>query len=103
VSWQANVTAHSEEFNFRSSRGPTKTGPAGKSVRGIFEYSDVFLNKRLGVVLNVSESNVYQEALITSITNNGTPTAADPRPVVNALNFHAPRFNKRFATTLTAD
>ena len=106
VSWQANVTAHSEEFNLRSSRGPDEDGTSRK-VRpgGIFEYSDVFLNRRLGVVLNLSESNVYQEALITSITNNGTPTAADPRPlVITALNFqHAPRFNKRSAVTLTTD
>jgi TonB-dependent receptor len=106
VSWQANVTAHSEEFNFTNSRGPDEDGRSRK-IRpgGIFEYSDVFLNKRLGVVLNLSESNVYQEALITSTTNNANPTATDPRPVViTALNFqHAPRFNKRFAVTLTSD
>jgi len=106
VSWQANVEAHSEEFNLRNSRGPDEDGHARK-VRpgGIFEYSDVFLNRRLGVVLNLSESNVYQEALITSLSYNGTTTATDPRPlVVTALNFQqAPRFNKRFATTLTTD
>ena len=106
VSVQANVTAHSEAFNFKNSRGPDEDGTSQK-IRpgGIFEYSDVFLNRRLGVVLNISESNVYQETLISSLTLNGTPTAADPRPlVVTALNFqHAPRFNKRFATTLTSD
>lgn len=106
ISWQANVTAHSEEFNFRSSRGPDEDGTSRK-IRpgGIFEYSDVFLNKRLGIVLNISESNVYQEALITTNSFNAAPTPADPRPlVISALNFqHAPRFNKRFATTLTTD
>lgn len=106
VTLQANVTAHSEEFNFNNSRGPDEDGTSLK-IRpgGIFEYSDVFLNKRLGVVLNISESNVYQETLISSMTVNGAPTAADPRPaVITALNFqHAPRFNKRFAVTLTTD
>jgi TonB-dependent receptor len=106
VSWQANVTAHSEEFNLRESRGPDEDRVSRK-IRpgGIFEYSDVFLDRRLGVVLNVSESNVYQEALITALSFNATPTAADPRPLVlTTLNFqHAPRFNKRFATTLTSD
>ncbi len=106
VSWQANVVAHSEAFTFERSRGPDEDR-FSKKIRpgGIFEYSDVFLNKRLGVVLNISESNVYQEALITATTYNGAPTAGDPRPlVVTALNFQwAPRFNKRFATTLTAD
>jgi iron complex outermembrane recepter protein len=106
VSWQANVTAHSEAMSLKSSRGPDEDGTSRK-IRpgGIFEYSDVFLNKRLGVVLNLSESNVYQEALITAITYNATPTAADPRPLIpTTLNFQwAPRFNKRFATTLTTD
>ena len=106
VSWQANLTAHSEEFNLRARVGPDEDR-ASRKIRpgGIFEYSDVFLNRRLGVVLNLSESNVYQEALITSLAYNATPTAADPRPLVpSTLNFQwAPRFNKRFATTLTAD
>jgi TonB-dependent receptor len=106
ISWQANVTAHSEAMTFGKSLGPDEDRETFK-VRpgGIFEYSDVFLNKRLGVVLNISESNVYQEALITSTTYNATPTAADPRPaIITGLNFQwAPRFNKRFATTLTAD
>lgn len=106
VSWQANVVAHSEAFSLSRSRGPDEDHLSMK-IRpgGIFEYSDVFLNKRLGIVLNISESNVYQEALITSFGYNATPTVADPRPLVtNALNFQwAPRFNKRFATTLTAD
>jgi TonB-dependent receptor len=106
VSWQVNVTAHSEEFNLASRLGPDED-LATRKIRpgGIFEYSDVFLNKRLGLVLNVSESNVYQEALITSQGYNATPTATDTRPLVlSTLNFQwAPRFNKRFATTLTAD
>lgn len=106
VSWQANVTAHSEEMNFRSSRGPDEQETSRKlRPGGIFEYSDVFLDRRLGVVLNVSESNVYQEAVITQTSFNATPTVTDPRPlVITNLNFqHAPRFNKRFATTLTTD
>ena len=106
VSWQANVVAHSEAFNLNKSLGPDDSGRTRK-IRpgGIFEYSDIFLNRRLGVVFNLSESNVYQETLISTLTYNRTPTPADPRPeVITALSFqHAPRFNKRFATTLTSD
>lgn len=106
VSWQANVAVHSEEFNLRKTPGPDDSGTSYK-VRpgGIFEYSDVFLGKRLGIVFNVSESNVYQETLISTLTYNRTPTATDTRPeVITALSFqHAPRYNKRFATTLTTD
>ncbi|HEY1110792.1 MAG TPA: carboxypeptidase regulatory-like domain-containing protein, partial [Opitutaceae bacterium] len=106
ISWQTNITAHSQELNFRNSQGPDEDGRSRK-IRpgGIIEYSDLFLNKRLGVVLNVSESNVYQETQITTVSYNATTTAADQRPlVISALNFqHAPRFNKRFAVTLTTD
>jgi TonB-dependent receptor len=106
VSWQANVTAHSEAFSFSKSRGPDENAMNLK-IRpgGIFEYSEVFFNKTLGVVLNVSESNVYQEAASVGVSYNATPTAADPRPLVpTSLNFEwDPRFNKRFATTLTVD
>ncbi len=106
VSWQVNFAAHSEAFNFDKTRGPNDSGTFYKlRPGGIFEYSDVFLNKRLGVVLNISESNVYQETMISTLTYNRTPTTTDSRPeVITALSFqHAPRFNKRFATTLTTD
>jgi TonB-dependent receptor len=105
VSWQANVTAHSEAMNFNRSLGPDEDHQSYKlRPGGIFEYSDVFLNKRLGVVLNISESNVYQEALISTL-GYAIATNADPRPAtISSLNFQwAPRFNKRFATTLTTD
>jgi outer membrane receptor protein involved in Fe transport len=93
-------------MDFRAKLGPDEDRPSRKwRPGGILEYSDVFLNRSLGIVLNISESNVYQEALITSQAYNSTPTATDPRPLVpTTLNFQwAPRFNKRFATTLTAD
>ena len=106
VSWQANVVAHSEAFHLKKTLGPDEDERTLK-IRpgGIFEYSDVFLNKRLGVVLNISESNVYQEALITAQAYSTAVTPTDQRPLVpTTLNFQwAPRFNKRFATTLTAD
>ena len=106
ISWQANVVAHSEEMNLNASRGPDEDRTSHK-IRpgGIFEYSDVFLDRRLGVVLNISESNVYQETVLTQLTNSSVTTAADQRPLVTTvLNLqHAPRFNKRFATTLTSD
>jgi TonB-dependent receptor len=106
VSWQANFAVHSEEFNLKDSPGPDDSVRSHK-IRpgGIFEYSDVFLNKRLGVILNISESNVYQETMISTLTYNRTTTATDLRPdVITALSFqHAPRFNKRFGTTLTTD
>ena len=106
VTVQANVAAHSEELNLRKSSGPGEEMQSRKlRPGGIFEYSDIFLQKRLGVILNISESNLYQEVLATSLTYNRGPTTADPRPVViTAIGMtHSPRFNERFTTTLTTD
>ncbi len=106
VSWQTTLAAHSSAFGLGRSLGPDEDRRTYKlRPGGILEYSDVFLNKRLGLVLNISESNVYQEALISALAYNATPTTTDSRPLVpTTLNFQwAPRFNKRFATTLTAD
>jgi TonB-dependent receptor len=106
VSWQANVTAHSEAFNFRRSLGPDEDRRSLKlRPGGIFEYSDIFLNKRLGVVLNISESNVYQEAVVATLAYSAATTPTDPRPLVpTTLNYAwAPRFNKRFSVTFAAD
>lgn len=106
VSWQANVTAHSEAFNLERSLGPDEDSRTIKlRPGGIFEYSDVFLNQRLGVVLNISESNVYQEAVVASFGYSTATTPTDQRPLVpTTLNYQwAPRFNKRFAVTLAFD
>ena len=106
VSWQANITAHSEAFNFRRSLGPDEDRRTMKlRPGGIFEYSDIFLDKRLGVVLNVSESNVYQDAITANMAYSTTTSATDLRPLVpTSVTYQwAPRFNKRFAITLAAD
>ena len=106
ISWQANAVAHSEAMKLSRSLGPDE-GRASYKIRpgGIFEYSDVFLNKTLGIVLNVSESNVYQEAIVSILGYSTATTPTDTRPLVpTTFNYQwAPRFNKRFSTTLTAD
>jgi iron complex outermembrane receptor protein len=106
VGFQANLALHSEEFTLKQTPGPNDSGRSFKArPGGMFEFMDSFFDKRLGIVFNISESNVYQETLISTLTYNRTSTAADPRrEVITTLNFqHAPRFNKRFATTLTTD
>ncbi|MBL9186963.1 MAG: TonB-dependent receptor [Opitutaceae bacterium] len=105
VSAQANLTAFSARFNFDDSYGPDDRQSRKIHPGGIFDYSDVFFNKRLGVNLNISESMAYSANARNTITYNYAATAADPRPVVpTALNFlHAPRTNRRSTVNLTAD
>jgi TonB-dependent receptor len=105
VSVQANVTAFSTRFNFDDSYGPDDRKSRKIHPGGIFDYSDVFFNRRLGINLNISESMAYSANARTTMTYNYAPTAADPRPVVpTALAFlHAPRTNRRSTVNLTSD
>ncbi len=105
VSAQVNVTAFSARFNFDESYGPDDRRSRKIHPGGIFDYSDVFFNKRLGINLNISESMAYSANARTTTTYNYAATAADPRPVVpTTINFlHAPRTNRRSTVNLTTD
>jgi TonB-dependent receptor len=105
ISWQTNVTAFHREFTLDRTPGPSDQ-PSRKILPGaIFEYSDVFLNQRLGLVFNLSESNVYSEITHTTSAYDQNPTAADPRQaVVTQLStFHGPRTNRRSTVTFSSD
>src|SRR5688572_30034878 len=105
VSAQLNLTAFSTRFNLDDSYGPDDRKSRKIHPGGIFDYSDVFFNKRLGINLNISESMAYSANARTTVTYNYSPTAADPRPVVpTTIAFlHAPRTNRRSTVNLTAD
>jgi iron complex outermembrane receptor protein len=105
VSMAANLTAFSARFNLHDSYGPDDRKSQKINPGGIFDYSDVFFNKRLGINLNISESMAYSANARMTMTYNYTPTTADPRPVVpTAVNFlHAPRTNRRSTVNFTTD
>ncbi len=105
VSMAANLTAFSTRFSLDESYGPDDRLSRKIHPGGIFDYSDVFFNKRLGINLNISESMAYSANARTTMTYSYAPTAADPRPVVpTALTFlHAPRTNRRSTVNFTAD
>jgi TonB-dependent receptor len=69
------------------------------------DYSDVFLDQRLGVRLSLSSSSVRSEQQYVTHTYNKTTTATDPRPMVlTALAFtDGPRLSSRANATATAD
>jgi TonB-dependent receptor len=105
ISAQANVAAFSTRFNFDKSFGPDDRRSRKILPGGIFDYSDIFFNKRLGLSLNLSESFAYSANARATVAYNYTPTVADPRPVVpTQLSFtHAPRTNRRSAVNFSAD
>jgi len=69
------------------------------------DYSDVFLNKTLGVRLSLSSASVRSEQQYVTHTYNKTTTAADLRPMVlTAIAFtDGPRLSSRANITGTAD
>lgn len=104
-SWQANTTVFSGALRLGKAYGPDDERHQKIRPGGILEYSDVFLGRRLGVVLNVSESNLYSENARTNLTYNYTTTATDQRPVVPTAValYQSPRLNRRSTVTLTTD
>ncbi len=105
VSVQANVTAHSARFNFDDSYGPDDRRSRKIHPGGIFDYSDVFFDKRLGINLNLSESMAYSANARTTATYSYAATTADPRPVVptSLIFLHAPRTNRRSTVNFSSD
>ncbi|ATC65424.1 hypothetical protein CMV30_16550 [Nibricoccus aquaticus] len=83
ISYTASLSANSEEFQFERTSGPGdyKHHKALPSVS--LEYSDIFLNKRLGIILTYNRSSLYNEFQQYSMTTvNRTATVADPRVAV---------------------
>jgi TonB-dependent receptor len=105
ISWQANFMANTDRFSLRPSYGPGDSQTRKFRPGGILEYSDVFFGNRLGVVLNISESNQYalQQRVTTNYNTAFTPT--DTRPFVFASNgfVQQPKLSERFTPTLTVD
>ncbi len=103
---QANVMANGEDLTIKKTYGPDDRKNYKLRPGGMFEYSDVFLNNRLGIVLNLSESNMYNQQRLTTYTWSTAPqTATDTRPLVlTGLSFKdGPKFTERSAATFTAD
>jgi hypothetical protein len=86
ISWQMNFMANSQDFGLSPAYGPGDKKTRKFRPGGILEYSDVFLNDRLGVVLNLSESNQYALQWRLNYTYNTAATVADPRlAVMNSI------------------
>ncbi len=77
-----STVLNSEEFTLGKTTGPGDSKGRKFKPNYNLNYSDVFFNGRLGVVLSVQESNLYNEQYRVDHTYNRTPTATDARPQV---------------------
>ncbi|MBL9200508.1 MAG: TonB-dependent receptor, partial [Opitutaceae bacterium] len=105
LSWQAHFMANGDNFTWRRTYSPSDVRTSKFRPGAIIEYSDVFFGQRLGLVLNISESNQYIVQSRVDHTYNAAATAADPRPRVltNVTALTNPRFTERFTPSLTLD
>jgi iron complex outermembrane receptor protein len=96
---------NSEDPTLNKTYGPGDVKAYKIKPGATIDYYDSFFNRRLGVVLNISESNMYNQQRLVQLGYNTTPTAADPRPfVLNSLTFKSgPKFTERFSTSLGLD
>ena len=105
VSASTSLTGQSDQFTLGRTYGPgdDRSRKLFPSVQ--LEYSDIFLNKRLGLVFGLSESNSYLQRAPTTMTYNYTPTVASPDPValtaIRVQQIH--QTIERFAASFTAD
>jgi iron complex outermembrane recepter protein len=105
ISVQTSLSAFSPTFNFDKSYGPDDRKLVKIRPNENITYSNSFLNNRLGISLNVSDTMSYSEYSALTTGYNQTPTATDPRPaVVSSLNFASdPRTNHKSTVNLTTD
>ncbi len=105
IGYNVSVNLNSEEFHVNRTYGPGGLKEYKVRPNYSFEYSDVFLNQRLGIVASYSHVDSYTEQYRHNITYNLNPTAADPRPmVVTALNFKdGPKNIAKDTYTFTSD
>lgn len=83
ISAQVSASTHSNMWDDMDRTGPGEGGYGGRRFlpNGEFEYSDVFLDRRLGVVLNLSRSTLYAEQEQITASRNYVPTALSPDPL----------------------
>lgn len=87
----------------------TGPGEGGRGARvlpnGQIEYSDVFFNRRLGVVASISQSNTYSEMEQTYYPRSYVPTAISPDPMAPTTIYAHMRAQdvSRFASSITLD
>ena len=104
--WQFSLGANAPDaFTLKKVYGPDDHKRYQARPNFQFDYSDVFLNQRLGIRASVSHSSVRAEQQYVTHTYNRSVVASDPRPMVlTAITFaDGPKLTDRNNVTLTGD
>jgi len=88
MAFNAAINFNAEEFTLKKTAGP-RDGDSYKWKPNLtLDYSESFLNQRLGILLSASRANSYTEQYQVSQAHNRSATATDPRPhVIRQIGF----------------
>ncbi|MDB6115736.1 MAG: hypothetical protein JWQ62_2681, partial [Lacunisphaera sp.] len=105
ITFTVGTVMNTEEFSFKPTVGPDDSYGVKYRPNYSFNYSDVFLKNKLGIVLSLTESNVYVEQYRVDDTYNRTPTATDTRAQVltAVLLKDGPKWTERASYTAVFD
>lgn len=105
ISGSVSANTHSDMWNNRIVGPGEGEHDARLMPSGQIEYSDVFFNRRLGVVASVSQSNTYTEMEQAYYPRSYAPTTASPDPMAMTSIWVGMRAQEvsRFAGSLTLD
>lgn len=106
VSYTFSGQANSMEFHLRKTPGPGEKESYKTRPSATLEFSDIFLNGRLGINANYSFSSIYNEFQQSAVTTvNRTTSTTDTRPAVpQTLTFtDGPKITDRQAISFRAD
>ena len=83
ITAQLSATTHSNQWDSRRRTGPREGGYGSDRFlpSGRIDYSDVFMDGRLGVVAGVSHSELYVEQEQITASRNYNPTPESPEPL----------------------
>lgn len=105
ISWMFNLSGNSAEMYVKN-LGPGDGERHKIRPGGMFEFSDIYLDGRLGVVLNFNRSDTFNTQFRYGGSSiNRQTTATDSRPGVPQLIAFtdSPKLNERTSETLTVD
>ena len=105
IGFNFSLNFNAEEFHLRKTIGPGENHARKFKPNYSAEYSESFLNQRLGLMLSASRANSYTEQYSFVQDYNKSPTTADPRPmVIRQIDFKdGPKTIFKEALSLAAD
>jgi len=104
ATWALSGGFNSEEFTLKRTPGPDDSH--GRKVRptASFNYSESFLNGRLGILIGLSESNLYNEQQrVQNAYGAGTGASAGQQVVTSVIFKDGPKWTERSTATMTVD